>query len=677
MKTDRGRKNPAGAGIGRLARMSEDEIAWGIIGTGSIAHRFAGQLSRSLTGRLAAVGSRSVDSARRFGAEFGVDRCYGDYNELLADGNVDAVYIATPHPWHAQWAVRAAEAGKHVLCEKPLTLNHATAMAVVEAARRHDVFLMEAYMYRCHAQTVRVLDLVRAGDIGRVHHIEASFAFRAAPDPASRLYARELGGGGILDVGGYPVSMAYLLAGTDEPARVSAAGHIGETGVDEWATATLQFCNGVTAFVATGVGTGAPNDVRVFGADGYLVLHSPWLPSPDRSSRITVHRAGAEPEEIEVDPVLMYAAEADAVAAHIADRQAPAMPWSHTLATMATLDAWRAGIGLTYDAELPDAVIPPVNGRPLARRSDHTIRHGTVAGIETPISRLVMGVDNQRSLPHATVMFDDFAERGGNCFDTAYQYGGGLMERLLGRWIRNRGMRDEVVIIGKGAHTPYCDPDSLTKQLYQSLDRLGTDHVDLYFMHRDNTDIPVGEFVDVLDEHRRAGRIRAYGGSNWSIERFEAANDHAARNGRQGFAALSNHLSLAVALDVPWAGCRHVSDPESRRWLVEHQVPLFPWSSQARGFFTGRARPDDRSDPELVRCYYSDENFARLARANELAEKYRVPTTAIALAYLLALPFPVFPLIGPRTLDETRTSFAALDVALTPEQIAWLEGGSG
>ena len=164
--------------------------------------------------------------------------------------------------------------------------------------------------------------------------------------------------------------------------------------------------------------------------------------------------------------------------------------------------------------------------------------------------------------------------------------------------------------------------------------------------------------------------------SNWTLDRVEQAAEHAARHGSAGFAALSNHFSLAEAYAVPWDGCVHVTDPESRSWLRTHNLPLLPWSSQARGFFTGRAHPDDRSDEELVRCYYSDTNFGRLARAEELAASLGVPATAVALAYVLHQPFPTFPLIGPRTLGETHGSLRALDVALTPEQVAWLENGT-
>jgi aryl-alcohol dehydrogenase-like predicted oxidoreductase len=298
---------------------------------------------------------------------------------------------------------------------------------------------------------------------------------------------------------------------------------------------------------------------------------------------------------------------------------------------------------------------------------------GRIPGVERDISRLVMGCDNQRTLSHASAMFDDFVARGGNTFDTAYHYAGGLMERLLGQWMADRGVRDEVVVIGKGAHTPHCDPPSITSQLWESLERLQTDRVDLYFMHRDNPEVPVGEFVDVLDEHVEAGRIGAFGGSNWTIARIDEANAYAAAHGKRGFAAVSNHFGLARALDVPWAGCEHVTDDTSRQWFERTEMPLFPWSSQARGFFTGRAAPEDRSDPELVRCYYSDGNFERLARARALGEKLGVAPTAIALAYVLAQRFPTFALIGPRSIDETRSSTDASTVELTPEQVAWLD----
>ncbi|WP_203590787.1 aldo/keto reductase [Streptomyces sp. SID13031] len=662
----------------RGTSVQNSKLRWGILGTGNIASRFASQVPESASGELAAVGSRSQASADAFGDKYGIPHRHASYDELLADETVDAVYIATPHPLHPEWAIKAAEAGKHVLCEKPLAINRSWAAAMIEAAIRNDVFLMEAYMYRCLPQTKLVAQLVRDGAIGKVHQIQASFAFQASFNAGSRIFADEMAGGGILDVGGYPVSYARLIAGAAigapyaDPAAVTAVGQVGETGADEWSVATLFFDSGMTAQVSTGVRLSDENRVRVLGSEGYLVIEDPWFGGDGKPTHITLHKVGEEPRDISADPAFIYTAEADAVAAAIEQRQAPEMSWADTLGNLEVQDEWRKLIGQQYSSERDDVLIPTTTGRPLVRRDDAPMTYGEVPGLGKQVSRLVMGVDNQLTLPHAATMFDDFVERGGTTFDTAYIYGGGRGEKLLGQWIKSRGNRDELVVIGKGAHTPHCDPESITRQLFESLERLQTDHVDLYLMHRDNESIPVGEFVDVLDSHFQAGRIKAYGGSNWTTARFDEANAYAEAHGKQPFTLLSNHLSLARAYDVPWAGCRHVSDDESQAWLRERQVALFPWSSQARGFFTGRAKPADRSDEELVRCFYSDGNFERLRRAEELAGKYGVGATAIALAWLLHQPYPVFPLIGPRQLSETRTSLPGLSVELSAQDVAWL-----
>jgi predicted dehydrogenase/aryl-alcohol dehydrogenase-like predicted oxidoreductase len=643
-------------------------LGWGIAGTGRIASVFARGLARSRTGRLVAVGSRTRERADAFGDELRVPVRHGSYDALLADDQVDAVYIATPHPSHAALAIRAAEAGKHILCEKPLAMNHAQAMAVVEAAAEHDVFLMEAFMYRCHPQTAKLLELVRSGEIGELRAIRATFSFAARPDPAGRLFDRELGGGGILDVGGYCTSMARLLAGA-EPVEVKAVGHIGETGVDEHAVAVLRFPGDVVAELLCGVRARADNAVWVFGADGWIEVRAPWLPGAE--SRIVVGRDGREPRELVVRTSAdLYGAEADAVAGHLDARQAPAMTWEDSLGNMRTLDRWRREIGLAYEVETPDGPGQrrPVHGRPLARRDPALMRYGRVAGLEKPVSRLVMGVDYQREWPHLAVMLDDFFERGGNCFDTAHQYGAGRSEELLGAWIASRGVRDQVVVLDKGAHTPHCDPESVTRQLAISLERLGTDRVDVYMLHRDNPAIPVGEFVDVLNDHVDAGRVAVFGVSNWSLERVREANDWAAAHGRRGVAAISNNLSLARMVEPVWPGCLSSSDATWRAWLTEHQVPLMPWSSQARGFFV----PGRAGDAEQVRCWNSDDNFRRLERTRRLAAERGVLPIQVALAYVLCQPFPTFPLIGPRLLAETRSSLAALAIELSRDDLRWL-----
>ena len=339
-------------------------LQWGIIGVGQIARVFARGLAASTTGKLLAVGSRYQQKADEFSREFSVPRAYGSYETLLADDDVTAVYIATPHPIHAEWAIRAAEVGKHILCEKPLTLNHVEALAVVEAAARHDVFLMEAFMYRCHPQTARLVELVRNGAVGEVRMIRATHSFHAAYDPENRLFNKRLGGGGILDVGCYCTSMARLVAGVAkgkdfaEPIEVKGCGYIGDTGVDEWAVASLRFPGDILAQVAAGVQVGQDNVVQIFGSEGSILVPAPWAPSRDGgAARIIIHgKGGREPREILIETEKrLFTFEADAVATYLDKRQAPppAMTWDDTLGNMRTLDRWREAIGLVYESERP------------------------------------------------------------------------------------------------------------------------------------------------------------------------------------------------------------------------------------------------------------------------------------------------------------------------------------
>ncbi|WP_152362097.1 aldo/keto reductase [Microlunatus speluncae] len=646
-------------------------VRWAVIGPGNIARRFATQLSSSQYGSLVSVGSSDPERARTFAEEFGAAKS-GDYDSVLSDPEVDAVYVATVHTTHAELTIAALQAGKHVLCEKPIAPNHGQAMAMVDAARAADRVLVEAYMYRFHPQTKKVLELVGDGTIGDLVHIDAAFAF-ATGRSEGRLFDPNLAGGGILDVGGYPISYARAIAGAAagkpflDPISLDAKGTV-DGGVDVWSVAQLSFAGGVTASARTGIRV-SESSVTVYGTKGLIKLSDPWTLSEQPVLTLTV--AGQDPQELtfEAKP---YALEADGLAAAVGVGETTEISLDDSLGNAKALDAWREAISLRYPFEADDADIPTVSGQPL-RVDDSTMIYGEIAGIGKRVSRLVMGCDNQPNLSHASALFDHFYSLGGNAFDTAYIYGRGAHETLLGQWIRNRGVREDVVVITKGAHTPHCDPESITRQLLESLERQGTDYADIYLMHRDNEDIPVGEFVDVLDGHVKAGRIKVFGGSNWRPERIDEANAYARTAGKQGFELLSNHFGLAEAYDVPWNGCRHATDPESKRWLAERQIPLLPWSSQARGFFTGRARPDDRSDEELVRCYYSDENFERLRRAEKVAAEFGVAATAIALAFVLHQPFPTFPLFGPRSIAETRSSIDALKVKLTPEQVAYLD----
>jgi predicted dehydrogenase len=340
-----------------------EKLRWGILATGNIARKFATGLAHSQACQLVAIASRQMELAQAFGLEFHCDRCYGSYQALLADAEVDAVYISTPHPLHAQWAIAAAQAGKHILCEKPIGMNHAQALAIIQAARANDVFLMEAYMYRCHPQTARLVELLRAKAIGEVRTIQAAFSFHAAFNANSRVFDRNLGGGGILDVGGYPVSMARMIAGLAvggdfaEPLEVQALGHLGQTGVDEWTSCTMKFPGDILASLACGVGVYQDPTVRIFGTGGWIAIPQPWIPAREGGTvKILLQQAGRELEEIVIQtPEFLFGIEADVVAASIQNRQGtfPAMTWDDTLGNMQAMDQWRKAIGLAYETDKP------------------------------------------------------------------------------------------------------------------------------------------------------------------------------------------------------------------------------------------------------------------------------------------------------------------------------------
>ncbi|AXB45401.1 Gfo/Idh/MocA family protein [Amycolatopsis albispora] len=331
-------------------------LRWGLLAAGRIAAEFADGVRLSRHGELAAVAARDASRAAAFARRFDIPRHYGDYQALLDDPEVDVVYISTPHTAHAHWAIRAAEAGKHVLCEKPLTINHAQAVEVIEAAKRHDVFLMEAYMYRPHPQTRRLVELIESGALGEVRAVDVSFGYRAPDSAPERLGTWSLGGGGILDIGGYGISMARLVAraatGSDEPEAVTGLATIDpELGVDTNAVAALRFPGGILAQISCATGVTRADYVRVYGTEAHLLItRPPWAHGMRDPGVSTIELTPGGTIEVRADQHL-FAAEADYVAEHVEARQAPEMSWSDTLANMRTLDRWRAAVGLSYEAD--------------------------------------------------------------------------------------------------------------------------------------------------------------------------------------------------------------------------------------------------------------------------------------------------------------------------------------
>ncbi|RKU23377.1 gfo/Idh/MocA family oxidoreductase [Candidatus Poribacteria bacterium] len=343
-------------------------LNWGVMGAGGIAYVFCNGMRFTDTGQILAVASRTESRIDRLANDFGIPRRYNDYADLLTDDDIDAVYIATIHPLHAEWAIKCAEAGKHLLVEKPISMNHTEAAAMVNAARENDVFLMEAFMYRCHPQITKMVELIQDGAIGDVQTVRATFGYRSGFNPESRIYNREMGGGGILDIGCYTASMARKVAGAADnklflnPISVKGNGKIGPTGVDHIAAATLKFENDIIAEIICAVECNYGSSVTIYGTEGTLTIPSPWLPSsPCRGAReplpldtifpatqLIVHSSQSrETTEVTI-PVDrdLFTYEADTVAAHIADGQAPAMSWEDTLGNMQLLDTWREEVGV-------------------------------------------------------------------------------------------------------------------------------------------------------------------------------------------------------------------------------------------------------------------------------------------------------------------------------------------
>lgn len=664
---------------------TDQPIRWGIIGPGTIARTFADGIAHSRTGRLEAIATRNPEKPGLTEAFAGARIIHG-YDALLSDPDIDAVYIATPHTGHAEWAIKAIRAGKNVLVEKPIALSAYDADAIFHEAKKAGVFAGEAYMYRLHPQTAKLVELIRSRAIGDIRIIRSSFGFNMGSFRADhRLFANEMAGGGILDVGGYPVSMVRLIAGAvdgkpfAEPEKVVGAAHLGQSGVDEWASAVLKFSNGIVAEVSCSIMAGQDNVLRIIGSEGRIEIRDFWFAAGHKggTGRIDIVR-GDKVETIEVpEDRWLYSFEVDAAGEAIRQGKqefaAPGMGWADSLGNLRVMDQWRASVGLEYSVEKATSRVANIAGGKVV--AGHSVPKRQIPGVAKPASVIALGFEFFPNFASASLTLDAFYEAGGNLFDTAYVYGAGKTEAIFGDWHTSRNVpREEMVLIGKGAHSPLCYPDMIAKQLDQSLERLKTDYVDVYFMHRDNPDVPVGEFVDAMDAEVQRGRIRGiFGGSNWTRERMDEAATYAQKNGKQVPGALSNNFSLAEMLDPIWAGCVAASDDEWKAWLQSRQIPNFAWSSQGRGFFTDRAGRDKRDDEEIVRVWYSDRNFDRRDRAIELARKLGRHPIHIALAYVIAQPFPVIPLIGPRTIAELEDSFSALDIALTAEQVKWLE----
>jgi 1-deoxyxylulose-5-phosphate synthase len=301
------------------------------------------------------------------------------------------------------------------------------------------------------------------------------------------------------------------------------------------------------------------------------------------------------------------------------------------------------------------------------------VKSGKVPHVGKSISRLVLG-----SVPLSTsdqeagyALLDAYLAEGGNTIDLAHVYGGGDQQRVVGQWMRDRDNRDKVVLFDKGCH-PYGSPrvtrEDMASDIRENHERLGVEKTEFFVLHRDDPTVPAGDIVEWLNEHVAAGRIEAFGGSNWHHRRIEEANEYAEKRDLQGFSVSSPNLSLATVNEPMWEGCYTV-DREAREWYERTQFPLFAWSSAGGGFFS------EVDSADVHRVYDNDENGRRLARAREVGERYGASPQQIALAWTLCQPLNVWALIGPTGIGQLKESVAAANLELKDEELRYLELG--
>ena len=724
-------------------------MRWGVLGWGQIARIFVSALVQCPNQRLLSVGTRSAsptsvrkdftdmlekgELTKRVGGLSQTPEALdvlSDYHALLEHPDVDAVYIALPHTLHAEMIQGAARMGKHILCEKPFALNRGESMVVWDTLEGTEITFLEGWMYRFHPQLEKVLRWVAEGKVGRLRSLQARFgADHRGKSSSNRLLSERLGGGAVLDIGGYPLSMACWVAsaaqgelwGIRGPESLVALSRFQQkeeeqdqvearTSVDLHSYATLLFPDDWMASLEVACDLDLGQSVRIEGSEGSIELSLPFSAGtqvvPSHASmpakRLSEAKLFLNGEQVDVELRNPYLAEVEAFASAVfhGRREVKGLPWSHSETILRNLDRWRGAADIVYPWERAPIrkVCAKVVGlsktekdlRPSAERQE-AIPKKPLYGLEKPVSSMVMGVDFKFHYPSACALFDAFWEAGGNAFDTARYYDALPMlgtevvstdrtlsdscEGVLGAWVSSRGVRSEAVLISKGAHTPSCYPDSIGRELAMSLNQLQSDYLDIYLMHRDNVSVPVGEFVDAMNRLCDRGQVRCIGVSNWSRERIEEAQQYALKHQLRPLRVISNQLSLASWQGPLWPGCVSMRVRDDYQWLAGQQLPLLAWSSQAQGFFA-RSEDEIRRLSALSARWISPENLARKKRAQILAEEFECTAHAVALAFVLHQDFPSYALIGPRSMKELRASLEASAVNLSREEVQWLLWGS-
>lgn len=324
-------------------------IRWGIVGTGAIAHHFANGLKAAPDAELLAVGSRTQAKADAFGDEFGVPRRYESYEALVADPDVDVVYVSTPHQDHKASTLLCLEAGKHVLCEKPFAINVGEAREMVETARAEGLFLMEAMWTRFRPTMVKVRELIADGALGEIRFVSANIGWKSTFDAEFRLYNPDLGGGALLDGGVYPVSFASMVLG--KPNQIASVASLGETKVDEQEAIAFGYASGAVASLGVTIQASPISIGLILGTDGRIEVHHDW----HRPEGLTFTKYGGDAETFSYPQTEGngYQYEAIAVGEYLraGKLESDVMPLEESLDIMETMDTLRAQWGVRYPME--------------------------------------------------------------------------------------------------------------------------------------------------------------------------------------------------------------------------------------------------------------------------------------------------------------------------------------
>ena len=316
------------------------------------------------------------------------------------------------------------------------------------------------------------------------------------------------------------------------------------------------------------------------------------------------------------------------------------------------------------------------------------MEYSSIQYVSKPVSRLFYGTTSIPGVEDPFALLDCAYENGINAFDTARVYSAGRSEAILGDWIRTRGYEDKVTVLSKCGHFDLetrvgrANRDGILEDIDLTLQSMKMDHIDLYLLHRDDESVPVSEFVETFNEIKKAGKIDAFGGSNWTHARLQEANDYALAHGLQPFTASSPNYGVGEqAFDLWGGGCVTIAGPaekEARTWYLEHQMPAIAYSSLACGMFSGKIKSTDAAivrnfmSEGAAKAYGTERNFRKLAACEMLAEKYHTTVPVIALSWMLHQDLNVFGLFSTRDPERIRENASAADLVLAPEDAALL-----